>query len=201
MILPDGVSEQEFTEAALKAADMIARKYKFGFYEREDIKQEALVFAIELMASNKYDPARQKLAGFIYRHMKNRVINLHRNKMHRTEVPCQRCASGKGHGRDKKTCKVYDRWINRNTSKKNIMCPVDIGYINDEDESNTRVQDTLAQDLDTKHLEEKINSELPVRLRAEYLKLRSGVKLPAGKIQQIREAITHIIGNAKLEKE
>lgn len=61
----------------------ISPKYKFGYYELDDIKQEAYIMALEAM--EKYDGLRP-LENFISKHLSNRLKTLKRDKYFRLNL-------------------------------------------------------------------------------------------------------------------
>lgn len=67
-----------------KVIDRIAPKYTFGFYELDDIKQEAFVICMEAM--ERYDTSRP-LENFISRVLSNGLKNLVRDKYFRNSSP------------------------------------------------------------------------------------------------------------------
>src|SRR5262245_32969761 len=63
----------------------------FGYFDAEDIRQEAVILGLEALEDERYDPERS-LAAFLYSHMKKRLVNLYRNTFYRSERPCRCCA-------------------------------------------------------------------------------------------------------------
>lgn len=60
----------------------LAKRYTFPNYDKDDIEQEAFIIGLESMA--RYDPDRP-LENFLRVHMKNRLLNLRRDKYYRSE--------------------------------------------------------------------------------------------------------------------
>src|SRR5947208_703774 len=90
MHLPPNKTEAQVVEAIEKAVGMLAPSFAFGIYDVEDIRQEARIFAIEALP--RYDGVRP-LENFLYSHVKNRLINLRRDKFRRADAPCKACHS------------------------------------------------------------------------------------------------------------
>ena len=86
--LPEGVTEQEFVDMVNGIANQLCDKFKFGYYDREDIKQECYIQAID--ALDRYDTNRP-LVNFLWSHIRNRLCNLKRDKYFRLEKPCDKC--------------------------------------------------------------------------------------------------------------
>src|SRR5262245_57832295 len=147
MILPPGKTEAEVLAAIDKAVNTLAPTYVFGPYDIDDIKQEGRRHAIEVLAKGVYDPTRP-LENFLYTHIKNRLINLKRDKLRRNDAPCRRCHDGDPCGGPGSYCATYREWLARNNAKANLMRPLDLGNIADEREKRTRVNSTAHQDAE-----------------------------------------------------
>src|SRR5690348_1481836 len=111
MTVPPGMTEAEVLEAIEKAVNALASSFTFGIYDIDDIKQQGRLYALQALATEKYDPSRP-LPNFLYAHIRNRLINLKRDKLHRNDPPCKECASGEpcqpdGH------CKKFLEWRKR----------------------------------------------------------------------------------------
>lgn len=74
----------EITESGMatitSVIDRMAGSYKFGYYEVEDMKQEAFIHAMD--AWEKWDRERP-FQNFLAKHIKNRLLDLRRNKYKR----------------------------------------------------------------------------------------------------------------------
>lgn len=64
-------------------AQRLARKYSFGYFDEDDIKQEAFIMAMGAM--DKYDQSRP-LENFLMIHIGNRLKNLKRDKYYRSDT-------------------------------------------------------------------------------------------------------------------
>lgn len=201
MKLPPNYSEQEFLQVIDNISQKLAKKFKFAYFEIDDIKQEIYYWAIRGLEG--YDNVRP-LENFLYRHVKNRLINLKRDRYQRPGEPCLKCPEHDPKGLvslsqcklfcDKNQCQIYQEWKDRNLAKKNIVSPIDITIINDENEQNTRAVDNLHHELNAAELLDKIDKELPLALREDYLKMRAGIKLSKIKRDMVQEAILEILG-------
>lgn len=171
------VSEEDF----LKTLDIITKKlvykFKFGYHDVDDMKQQAAIFALEGL--EKYDYSRP-LENFLWTHVRNRLFNYKRDNYQRPDKPCLTCPlyrpnheiSDCAQFNDKLNCHAYKIWFKRNDSKKNIMKP---GYIEDNDpatQSQSFIENIANQEIIT-YLEEN----LPTKYREIYLKLKYGLKI------------------------
>lgn len=187
MIIPPGKTEQEVLDAIERAVNLLATTFVFGYYDIEDIKQEGRLEGIKLMNDEKYDPSRP-LENFIYRHIQNRFINLHRNKVRRADAPCRPCHLGTpcipgG-------CKKYAAWKARNSAKANLMRPVEMDDVHED----RYLQLTPAEDVDTAAMMKKIDEHLSVELRLWWNQIRDGVKVPKPRRIQVEDAVREILG-------
>jgi len=172
----DKISDEEF----LKTLDIITKKlvykFKFGYHDIEDMKQQAAIFALEGL--KKYDYSRP-LENFLWTHVRNRLFNYKRDNYQRPDKPCITCplyrpnhpTSDCSEFKDKLNCNAYKSWFHRNNSKKSIMQPV---YIeNNDPENNTDFVDNISN----KEVVDKIQEILPIKYRETFLKLKYGNKV------------------------
>jgi DNA-directed RNA polymerase specialized sigma24 family protein len=185
MQYPQGVTEEEFLDSVSKACEVLARSFAFGYYDAEDIKQEASIFAIEALA--RYDRSRP-LANFIYAHIKNRLINFKRDRFHRNDPPCVPCSEGLKH-EDGNQCERYIVWKARNSAKQSLMRPIDLG---DRDDIDASCED-LTENLSRSEILSKIDVGLPVELRATYLKMLAGESVSKNRRDAVAEKIKEIL--------
>lgn len=201
MIVPQGMSEPEVLEIIDRVAVRLCRKFKFGYHDVDDMKQQAKLFALECMDSETYDSSRP-LENFLWTHVRNRLFNMKRNKYERPDKPCFTCPLYDPHCRastneceafpDKMECTLYHGWINRNAAKKNLMCPIDLGEVRDEHEDNMKVADHV-EEIGNKEIWDLIDKHLEVGLRADYIKIKNGIKVPKNKRTKVEEAIIAIM--------
>lgn len=190
MKLPAGYSEAQVLEAIEKAANMLAPSFVFGYWSIEDIKQEARIYGLECL--DRFDTTRP-LVNFVFAHVRNRLINLCRNKLRRSDAPCMKCHDGDP-CTGGKYCEKYQVWLKRNSAKINVLCPLDINYISDDNESGTKCESTVCEESEVSELCELIDEKLPVGLRAAFLQLRAGVSLPKAKRLEVEQAVKEILG-------
>jgi len=162
----------EQTQILIDLVKKIAPRYAFGIYGVEEIKQEAMIYGIQGIVD--YDGNRP-LENFLYSHIKNRLLNLKRDKFKRVETPCTLCnakfkqgdSSG---GHDGKYCKKFQNWIKRNISKQSLAAPIN-QVVEFSYECN------IDDEIDRKDLFRLIDFNIPLNLREPYLKMRVGDKV------------------------
>lgn len=194
MNLPEGVTETQVLDAIENAVKILAPSFAFGIYDVDDIKQEARIMGLEAM--RRYDAARP-LENFLYSHIKNRLINLQRDKLHRNDAPCMLChhAEGNRSGHPNgEICQKYAEWKKRNEAKANLMRPLDLDLISDEREHNAQNESEVEDDAQTNELLRKIDAGLSIDMRATYLQMRSGKTVPKNRRTLVEKEIRKILG-------
>ena len=196
MNLPEGYTEEQLVETLYRIANSLASTYTFGYFDREDIVQEGVISALEALKDGKYDQSRP-LENFAYTHMRNRLYNNKRNKYFRRESPCQSCPHFDPDNKispnqnqcaaftDKNDCDKWDGWLQRNTTKQNLMNPLNIVEIDDEKEKRMRISDNIINDIYMEDLRRIIDAKLPVEIRSDYLKMLTE-KVSISKIRRAR---------------
>lgn len=194
MKLPPGVTEDAFLEAVNSVADLLAHHFKFGIYDADDIRQQAALFGIEAMGEGtKYDPKRP-LPNFIFSHVRNRLLNLKRNKLRRSDPPCRECHEalpGQTTHPDRQYCKRYSSWLKLNLAKSSLMCPMELSAVTNDRES---CESEVVETVETDEILRKIDRELPVELRSDYLRMRAGESVPKATRSHIEQVVLRIIG-------
>lgn len=176
-----------------KAVNALAPSFTFGAYDVDDIKQQGRLYALELLEKEVYDVNRP-LENLLYTHVKFRLINLRRDKLRRSDSPCKACHSGLCCTPDGTPCEKYVVWRDRNQAKANIARPLDIDNVSDEHEHRTRTESTVVEDAAVSELVERIDKQLPVEMRGDYLRMKANVHIPKGRRYQVEEAIKKIVG-------
>lgn len=181
---PTNMTEAEVLASIERAVGLLAGRFVFGSWDLDDVKQYGRMEAIRAM--DRYDPSRP-LDNFLYSHIKNRYINLLRDKYRRNDPPCRACHEGDGC--DKSTayspfCPVYAAWLERNRSKANLMSPGPLQDVADGDQSG---------DVEIAELEEIIRQEIPFEMLRDYLALKDGDRLPAARRAEIEAAVRDVL--------
>jgi hypothetical protein len=192
-ILLSGVSESEFLTVLDNISARLSHKFRFGYHNIEDMKQQAAIFAMEGLA--KYDKSRP-LENFLWTHVRNRLFNYKRNNYQRPDKPCATCPffdksyklSNNQCSKyiNKKDCDLYASWSNRNEAKKNIMQPVGMDY---DPSNSTEFTSVLSNSELVKFLDEHIHSDY----RESYLRLKHGEKLNKQKLTKLQNHIKLLI--------
>ena len=175
------MTEKEVTETITRVADRYAYKFQFGYYESEDIRQEAFIIAME--ALDRYDESRP-LENFLAVHVKNRLNNFKRDKYYRQQKE-----------EDQANRNKYD-----NNTKKFLMEPIDISSVRDEHEDNMRLDDSFINNIEDQELLEIVDTYLDVSLRADYLRILNAVYVPKPRREQIYYEIHRILKEKKYEE-
>ena len=203
MNIPEGHTEEEVLASIEIIVKGLSHKFKFGYHELDDMAQEARLECIK--ALDRYDPSKGKLETFLWTHTKNRLSNLKRNKYERYDKPCLNCPLNaydpdclKSDNEctaydDKCDCKPYSSWLKRNSAKKNIMSPVGIQQVRDENESNMRLENCPVEKIYNNNLIDLIDQKIPVNLRSSWIKMKNDIKLNKADKEKLLSAIREII--------
>lgn len=194
---------QEQLDVIEKIVTRIAKKHVFGYFDYEDIQQEARIIALDGLT--RYD-GRGPLENFLAVHIKNRLITFRRNNFQRDKPcvgcplydPCLKLSSNQCEGYlDKMDCKEYKNWFNRTEKKKNIINPVSIDNVSDEHESGMRDESDFTVKIENREILSYIEERIPNKYRPDYIKMKSGVKITRVKLSNIQEIIKGILEDLK----
>ena len=189
------MTEDEVIKVINNIANRLAYRFKFGYHEVDDMKQQARLFACEGL--NRYDGIRP-LENFLWTHVHNRLFNFKRDKYVRPEKPCKICDNNQDNdicikfSNDKLKCEFYSNWTHRNKNKKNIMNPIGITEIDINNEKNLKQYDN-DDILNYKYMTDIIDKELPLNLRHLYLRLKFNTKISKIQKTKIQTAIKEIL--------
>lgn len=204
MFIPAGMTEAQVLADIEKVIHEFADSYTFGYYELEDIQQEARMEAIKALP--KYDPMdkdgkpTRPLANFLFAHVKNRILNLRRNKYKRTDPPCNLCHNNRqAEHTDGKICRKYIVWKKRNSTKANLTRPLTLDGISEEGEPSIAVDDKVPNSANINELRELINEKLDPAIRLDYLRILAKEKIPKTRREQVEAAIREIINENYLD--
>jgi hypothetical protein len=193
--LPNNVDEQEFIRVLDVISKKLGHKFKFGYHDFDDMKQQAAIFALEGL--EKYDNSRP-LENFLWIHVRNRLFNYKRNNYQRPDKPCLTCPFYDKHYscsnnqcsefKDKTECELYNSWSSRNDAKKNIMQP---SYIDHDIPNSNNLLNTIQNEEIIKFLDENVSTEY----RESYLKLKHGDKIPKPQLVKLQNYILLLMKN------
>lgn len=189
------VSEQELLDTIEIISKKLAYKFKFGYHEIEDMRQQISIFALEGLKN--YDHKRP-LENFLWTHVRNRLFNFKRDNYQRPDKPCKGCpffdnigdtSSGCNKYTDKSECAEYSSWSSRNISKKNLM------HLNTIEELKQYLSSSHdhSESVSNTEIIDRIETELTGDTRRIYLKLKMGIKVPKAELTKLTEAIRDII--------
>lgn len=199
------MSEEQVLVIINNILGFFAKKFRFGYYDEDDLKQEGFLIAYDGL--ERYD-GRSPLENFLTVHIRNRLISLKRDKYRRKDIPCHKCPFFDPEKRksmnkcaaftDKQECVPFKEWNNRNNMKQGLMAPVHMYSSRDENKPPMEIgsQDHGEfQSLLTQEIKDKITSKLHVKYRADFFRLLDGVKLGEKKLNILHEEIKKILGD------
>lgn len=189
LTFPPNVDPEAAMETIERSACVLAPSFVFGYFDLDDIKQTARMFGLE--ALKRWD-GKRPLANFLYVHIRNRLINMKRDLLRRTDAPCRGCHEGRPCKDAVGTaCPAYAAWAARNNAKASLMRP----FAMPEQESGAGVSGSgLLDTLCIEEMRERIDRELPVELRSTYLKMLDGVPVSRVERAAVAEAVRAILG-------
>ena len=200
--LANGVSEEEFLSVLENISKRLGHKFKFGYHSYEDMKQQAAIFALEGL--EKYDNKRP-LENFLWTHVRNRLFNYKRDNYQRPDKPCLSCVFYDAHCAtstnqcneydDKTNCEEYHTWNNRNTNKKNIMKPVGIEDLKEQNVHIARLssQQSILELVSDQQILKLLDKAIPAQNRSTYLKLKYGDKVYKNDLTKLINCIKEIL--------
>lgn len=196
------VKEEDFLTALDNISKKLIYKFKFGYHEIEDMKQQAAIFAIEGL--EHYDNKRP-LENFLWTHVRNRLFNYKRDNYVRPDNVCvgcpfydPKCLKSTNQCEEysnKNDCSIYSQWENRNNLKKSIMKPSNIDNNDNTANSTTDLSDLISN----KELLKIIEDNIETKYRETYLRLKGGSKVPKQDLLKLQDHIAHILQNNNLE--
>lgn len=199
MKIPKNMTEAEVLQVFEQVANKLAKKFKFGYRDEDDMKQEAYILAIEGLSS--YD-GKRPLANFLYIHIRNRLCNYKRKHYIRIEKPCTRCPLKAFIPPDKcqiyadmMDCNLYERWHKRNIVKRNLANTLEYGQVDytDNTEENMKYNGDDGNNIDKKEILKIIDRDLPINLRKSYTMMMNGIKIHKKDEDLLKETILEIL--------
>ena len=201
MQIPKGMTEEQVVDVVNGILSTLSYSFRFGYFDVDDIKQQGWIYAIEALPN--YDPERAPLENFLRSHIRNRFINLKRDKLSRHTSPCKGCPffdpqMKKSKNKcaafeDKQECDKFSGWEKRNSSKKNLVQPLDISNIRDENERNMKRFVDVHENTVNAELFSIIDKNLPINMRSDFRKIVEGVHIPKPRRIKIEEIIQEIV--------
>ena len=190
-----GITEEDFVEVTKKITQKLSYKFKFGYHEVEDMRQQATIFALE--ALERYDNARP-LENFLWTHVRNRLFNYKRDNYQRPDKPCLSCPlydpkfncslSGCKDFSNKSDCDLYRQWEERNNRKKNLVQMS--GQMHEETVKDDK---DFLDGISNQEIMELLDTKLSYQYREIYLKIKNGEKVLSADINKLKKEILKII--------
>lgn len=203
MKLPPNMTEEEVLETIENVVNRLAHKFKFGNQEIDDIKQQGRLEALKLIKKGVYNPS-LPLENFLFVHVRNRLENYRRDNSKRNEPPCLQCpfydpyyyksTNQCSAFLNKDHCDKWALWKTHTLTKQSIIQPLDITNINDESEDNMKIDFDVLDNINRSEIFNKINEELDVSMRADWLRMKAGVSIPRNRKEKIIEEVRRILG-------
>ena len=162
------------------------------------MKQQAAIFALEGLKN--YDHKRP-LENFLWTHVRNRLFNYKRDNYQRPDKPCLTCPFHKPNDpkissecsefSNKHDCSLYESWIKRNDAKKNIMKPVGIDNLSEN--NNELSSDNFVSQISNKEIIDLIDNNISIKNRPIFLKLKGGIKVSKLETKKLLLEIKNIL--------
>lgn len=196
------VDEADFLKALNNISRKLAYKFKFGYHDTDDMKQQITVFALEGLKN--YDNKRP-LENFLWTHVRNRLFNYKRDNYQRPSKPCLSCPlydpglkksdSGCTQYANKNDCDLYSSWLKRNSTKKNLMHFTHLENKENNNNDNLFISknDSSIETYIDKEFLLSIENLLTNEYREIYLKIKNGAKVPKSDISKLRNHIESLL--------
>jgi DNA-directed RNA polymerase specialized sigma24 family protein len=178
------MTEEQVINTITKVVNKLASKFKFGYYDSDDIKQEGFIIALEGL--EKYDETRP-LENFLFVHIKNRLISFKRGNYIRKSYVCVYCNN------EDTQCENCRKRKLKLSSKQYLIEPLDISNIDDEFEPNMWDKHDAHNIAEIKEYVGIINQNLAVEYRSDYLKMKAGVYISKSRRDEIENVINKIL--------
>ena len=196
------VDETEFLNIVDIISKKLAYKFKFGYHDYEDMKQQISIFALEGLKN--YDHKRP-LENFLWTHVRNRLFNYKRDNYQRPDKPCLGCPlydphckktnSGCEQYSDKNDCSLYSSWLSRNSTKKNLMHLTTIDEIKDYGNAFITEDGLLINNIVNIEILQLVEKHLVGEDRSIYLKVKGGSKVSKSDMTKLVTKLQEIIKN------
>lgn len=197
MFTPNGFSEQEVLRTIEDVVCKLAGPFKFGFHETDDMKQEGRILALECLP--RFDAGQGTLKNFLTNHLRNRFINMQRDKLERRHPPCSSCPFYKasldkcGAFDCKENCEKWQGWKRRNLVKRNLMEGYNPNCVSESSGDDTPSSEALLSQIADKEIVEYVDRNIPIALRADYLRMLNGVKLPKNRREKVLTTVRELV--------
>ena len=199
MNLPPNISESEFVSIVEKISSTLCKKFRFGYLVEEDIKQECYILAIA--ALEKYN-GKHPLENYLRVCIKKRLCTFKRDnyqRLYEKKCSCKFCKDKSESHDYKMNCSRYKNWYENNQRKKNIISPIGLQQVNNTNADKLVREDNVEKLVDDGEIFEIIDRKLPVQMRSDYLKMKSGSKISKSREDEILCKIREILNGYGIE--
>lgn len=187
-----GLSEEQVLAIIEDVSVGLSHKYTFGYYDLEDIQQEARLIALDKLS--KYNPdGGGSLKTFLWQCVKNALSNLKRDKFERLTKPCKVCSRKGSDQCNPKHCRQYNKWKQLNDAKKNLSSPITIDSVSDENEPRMSNNSSIVENIAGSEIINLLDRYIPIEFRQDYLRLKSGATVSKHRKIKIKEIIEDIL--------
>lgn len=190
------ISENDLLTVIDNISKKLAYKFKFGYHDIEDMKQQISIFAIEGLKNYDY---KRPLENFLWTHVRNRLFNYKRDNYRRPDKPCYSCPLFDSKNSlctkysNKNDCDLYYTWSQRNDNKKNLMHLTTIDEIKNYGSVFSSDDDGFFNFISNKEIIDIIENNLIEDNRMTYLRIKSGVKVSKAEKEKLIETIKQIL--------
>lgn len=202
------MEKEKVVEIVEEFSGYLGQVYKFGFYELEDMKQEAILRCLEAVNNKNYDNTKS-LKQYLFMVTKNHFKNLLRKYRQKNEPPCLTCpffdpgmktsVNQCNKFLNKEDCKEFSDFKQKCATRESILSPCDIHNLSDEEKERLVINiDTLDTIADTE-LYIYIDKHLNPSMRSDFLRLLSGINIREDNKKTIQREIALIIRDGGFE--
>ncbi len=153
---------------------------------------------MQVLEKGVYDPARP-LEAFLVVHLRNRLSNFKRDRLHRSDSPCPQCHGGTPCQADGSVCKNHAAWQRRNRAKANLLTANSLNLDPDWGDRSLAYQPQVVEQFEAEELRRLIDENLPLDRRAWYLRLLDGAPVPTHRRHDVQRAVLDILTEAGWE--
>ena len=181
------LTEKQVLDAIEKVVGRLAYKFKFGYHEIDDMKQQAAQEALKCL--DKWDGIRP-LENFMWTHVHNRLYNFKRDNYARLNKPCDTCPLWQNNKcqefENQLDCDLYAGWIKRNDAKKSLMSTV-------EHQDVTPGESNINEETFGKTIFLLLNNKIPAAYREDWLRFTNNLKLAKNKREELVDLMREIL--------
>jgi DNA-directed RNA polymerase specialized sigma24 family protein len=190
-------TEAEIVSVLDNVARRLAKRFKFGYHDNNDMMQQARLFALEGL---KHYDGQRPLENYLWTHVRNRLFNFKRDKYSRPNCPCGECAEDETQC-IREHCTFYLQWEKRNQAKQNLMNPIDMNNVEDENEDRMKFEDDVADITYNKEIISVINNNLPLEFRHDMLRIMQGTSISKHRKDKLLLEIQKVLYDSGYEEE